>query len=512
MTYGGIQIGSAVNAASGVFELGAEISNFIATRAATMGSYERRAQDWTLQQQMAQADVNGLVQQIAAANAQLTAAQRDLATHLKQIAQNKAIEAYLNSQFTNEQLYVWMIGRLASVYFQTYALAMQAARQAEASFQFELDSDRTFLTFDYWDSLHKGLTAGEGLRLALNRMDSAYRLGDSRRYEIEKTVSLASIAPEQLFALKTTGKCNISLSEALYDYDYPGQYARKLASIAISIPAVIGPYQNLKAILTQTRNSVVTEPLPAPVQYLLGLTNTPPTKGLRQDWAPNQSIAISRGVDDSGLFVLDFNDPRYLPFENTGAVSEWTLEMPVETNRFDFQSLSDVIISVRYTARFDGGLETDVKTFLAQAPLHGGVYITARMQSAAWQAFLTNHTDATKQTLSLKIDVGQIGYFKRLTFTTVLVQLNLGENVTVPDGATFLSFKAGNEASQTPTLNKAQGEVKDLTWNGKTLGSDWTFEFALNTQSAPLLGNDGFIDGDKLLNMQVIVLYEASVF
>jgi hypothetical protein len=37
MTYGGVQLGSAVNASSGVFEIGAEISSFISQRAATMG-------------------------------------------------------------------------------------------------------------------------------------------------------------------------------------------------------------------------------------------------------------------------------------------------------------------------------------------------------------------------------------------------------------------------------------------------------------------------------------------
>jgi len=42
---------------------------------------------------------------------------------------------------------------------------------------------------------------------------------------------------------------------------------------------------------------------------------------------------VSRGVDDSGLFNLDFRDERYLPFEGTGAVSSWTFSLPPDTNR-----------------------------------------------------------------------------------------------------------------------------------------------------------------------------------
>jgi hypothetical protein len=518
MTYGGVQVGSVVNATSGVFEIGAEISNFIAQRALTMGGYKRRAADWVLQQQLAQADVSGLDQQITAANLQLQSAQQDLAVHKKSIAQNQVMETYLTNKFTNQDLYQWMVGRLAATYFQTYALALQAARQAETAYQFELDSSKTFLSFDYWDSLHKGLTAGEGLRLALNRLDDAYRSGDTRRLEVERVVSLALIAPDQLLALKSTGNCTFSLSEALFDYDYPGQYARKIKTISISIPASVGPYQNIKAILTQTKNSVVTDKSAIDaVKFLLNLSQTQPSSGLRQNWAQNQSIAISRGVDDSGLFVLDFQDPRYLPFENTGAVSEWQLEMPLETNRFDFEQLSDVLITVRYTALYDGTLETKVRQALGQAPLKGGVYVNADMQSAAWQAFLTNHTDTTKQKLTLTIDPSQIGYFKSLTYKTVILQLdvgkdNTGQDIKIPTGATFLSFLVGSEPVQSPPLSAGQGTVDSLSWNGKTLPSSWNFTFNLKDPNIASLLTDGFIDGTKLLNMQVIVLYEAKVF
>ncbi len=512
MTYGGIQVGSAVNAASGVFEIGSEISSYIAQRASTMGGYARRSEEWGLQNQLAQVDVESLTHQIEAANLQLQSAQQDLAVHKKSIAQNNAIETYLKDKFTNQDLYQWMIGRLSAVYFQTYSLALQVARQAEASYQFELDSSQTFLAFDYWDSLHKGLTAGEGLRLALNRMDTAYRTDDTRRLEVEKTISLAMIAPDQLLALKTTGECGFSFSEALFDYDYPGQYARKIKTISVSIPAVVGPYQDIKAILTQTKNSVVTSSDIKAVKYLLNPDGDPPAQGLRQNWAQNQSIAISRGIDESGMFVLDFQDPRYLPFENTGAVSDWTLTMPLETNRFDFEQLSDVIITARYTSLFDGKLEKDVKQALKQAPLGGGVYVDGSMQSNAWQTFLVDHSDKTKQTLTLNINPAQLGFFKSLTYTEIILQLDVAKGITIADGATFLSLTAETEPVQKPPFTKGQAEVDKLSWDGKTLLPSWKFEFALTDPKLKPLLTDGFIDGKKLLNLQVIVLYQAKVF
>ena len=72
------------------------------------------------------------------------------------------------------------------------------------------------------------------------------------------------------------------------------------------------------------------------------------------DVRANQQVALSRGINDSGLFMLNFEDVRYLPFEGTGAVSDWKLEIPQENNAIDFSSLTDVVIRLQYTALSGG--------------------------------------------------------------------------------------------------------------------------------------------------------------
>ncbi|MEK6283707.1 MAG: hypothetical protein AABN95_25410 [Acidobacteriota bacterium] len=49
-----------------------------------------------------------------------------------------------------------------------------------------------------------------------------------------------------------------------------------------------------------------------------------------------------------------FFDERYLPFEGAGAISRWRIEMDPESNGFDFNTLADVVLHIRYTAR-EGG-------------------------------------------------------------------------------------------------------------------------------------------------------------
>lgn len=83
-------------------------------------------------------------------------------------------------------------------------------------------------------------------------------------------------------------------------------------------------------------------------------TSDSPDTRFRYDFASVQSIATSHGQNDSGLFELNFRDERYLPFEGTGAISRWRIELPKDSNAFDFNTLSDVVLRISYTAR-EGG-------------------------------------------------------------------------------------------------------------------------------------------------------------
>jgi hypothetical protein len=71
---------------------------------------------------------------------------------------------------------------------------------------------------------------------------------------------------------------------------------------------------------------------------------------------PIKSIAISSGQRDSGVFDLAFNADEFQPFEGAGVISTWRLRLPDPTllKQFDYRSISDVVIHLRYTAR-DGG-------------------------------------------------------------------------------------------------------------------------------------------------------------
>ena len=246
----------------------------------------------------------------------------DLDMHQKSIEQAGEMEDLLRTKFTNRDLYQWMVGRISSVYFQTYKIAFDLAQAAEKAYQYERNADTPFIMFGYWDSLKKGLLTGESLMMSLNQLEKAYMDEDERTLEIEKTFSLLDLSAGQLKDLKNPENrtCTFNLTEKRFDQDFPGHYCRKIKSIAITLPAVVGPYQNVQAILRQDRSRLLPKMDLGGVKMLL--TGLPKSDAVYSGLRPLQQIAISKGVDDSGLFELNFRDERYLPFEGTGAVSD----------------------------------------------------------------------------------------------------------------------------------------------------------------------------------------------
>jgi hypothetical protein len=518
MTYGGAQIGASLQAAGEVFEIGGAVATYISQRSLTTAGYDRRAEEWGLQQRLASRDMAQAQAQIDANKIRLQIAERELVVHRQQIADTAAIDAFLTRKFTNKALYQWMAGQLSRLYFQSYTLAFDLARSAERAFQYELGSDKTFLAFGYWDSLKKGLTAGESLSRALDQLDAAYLNGSVRPYEIERTVALSQLDPIALMRLKETGLCEFALTEKLFDQDYPGHYMRQIASLSVSIPAVIGPYQNFRATLTQLSDTVVLSADPQAVAFLLGGDTEATPTSLRTNWWPNQQVALSSGLNDAGVFELNFGDRRYLPFERTGAVSNWRLSIPPQTNPFDFATLTDVILTLRYTA-LDGGskFRREVTQLPEMATQDGAVFLPLRQYYPdAWRQFMTVHPSAETQTLAFQVPPSVIpAHLQEPMLKGFFLQLYLAEGETVTAGADFITFNASDEAggsvdvTLTIQANATHAFPTPLAFGGVVAGPR-TLIFDLAAVPADLK-KDGFLDPAKVVGIGLVLDYQATI-
>lgn len=426
--FGGMSFGDAIGQGANIAEGSAGALSTASGIAGTIAGYQRRNEDWEFQKNLAQFDVEQIQHQIVSAEYQKHIAAQDIQLLKKSIEQDQKVEKFLQSQFTNQELYQWMAGKLSALYFQAYQLAYDLALQAQQAWQFELGRPQDFIKTGHWNNLYQGLVAGESLQLDLQRMESTYMQQNQRTFEIEKTISLAQLDPQALLDLRTKGSCCFELMEADFDYDYIGHYRRQIKSVSLSFPAVVGAFQNIHATLTQTSNRTLLKDDPEAVKQLLGGKTIKNTEVIRTDINANQQVALSQELNDSGLFVLNFNDERYLPFEGTGAISSWKLEMPKVNNPFDFSSLTDVVMRIQYTALqgnhdFQKTVREELNKFQGQR-----IMFMAQEFSTSWHSFVRQGNPLTFQVSPALLRPNLLSY----KIQKIYIQLQIASDGKLP--------------------------------------------------------------------------------
>ena len=398
---GGDPLATAGRAVSAGFGIWAQIEDKAGQNAAKTASYERRAEDWVFQTRLAASDLMQIGRQILGSLITEQVTNHEYLTVQKQIEQAQEVDRFLREKFTSEQLYLWMQGEISRLYYEYYRFAFDTARKAEQTMKRELmrpEVDGTdFIKFNYWDGGRKGLLSGEALYLDVKRMELAYHENNKREYELTRHVSLRQLNPLALLALRATGTCEVSLPEWLFDLDGPGHYLRRIKHVSLSIPSVTGPYTSVNCTLTLTRSTVRTSPLLTDDEYARQGSED---SRFVDYFGTIQSIVTSSANNDSGLFETNLRDERWLPFEGAGAESTWKLELPAAFRQFDYNTISDVILHVRYTAR-QGGAQLRARTVERLESLVGEANATglALLLSlphdfpSEWQRFVTGNAD-----------------------------------------------------------------------------------------------------------------------
>ena len=305
---------------------------------ATLASYERRLEDWQFQRDTTSGELLSLDKQRTAAEIRLTIALTEKRNLERSIESAEATDTFLKSKFTNSGLYDWMVRQVSAVYYKTYQLASDYARAAEDCLNRELPMSQSgvkVVRSDHWNGLRKGLLAASGLIHDLKRLEAEHIKRNRRVPELTKHVSLAVLDPVQLIELRATGKCSFKIPEVLFEMDHPGHIARRIKSVALSVPCVTGPYTGVSCKLSLISSSIKKQGGQEPGRVL----------------APAEAVFTSSSNNDSGLWEPNLRDDRYLPFEGAGAVdSEWELRLPAAVRQFDYATISDVVLHIRYTS------------------------------------------------------------------------------------------------------------------------------------------------------------------
>lgn len=356
---GGSRWGGPLQAAAEGVSIATNATLIAAERMGQSESYRRRREEWEIQRDTAESELRQFDAQLMALDIRYEAAGLQVEYLKTQQAQTLAQMEFLQRKFTNQALYNWMRGKLSAIYYQFFDLSQSLCLMAQESLRRELnDAAATYIRGGAWNGASAGFMTGETLLLNLTEMEQVWLERDSRALEVTRTVSLAQVyhglgvdsfeLKDKLAEMLNSGsgsggitgtelkfsgddqlQASVQLAKLDIGNDYPDSLGqnRQIKQVSVTLPALIGPYEDVRAVLNYGGSLVM-------------------PKGCN-------AIAVSHGMNDSGQFVLDFNDARYLPFEgipvNDGG--SLTLSFPDATGRQKalLQSLNDIILHIRYT-------------------------------------------------------------------------------------------------------------------------------------------------------------------
>ncbi|WP_216822576.1 hypothetical protein [Shewanella sp. WE21] len=249
-----------------------------------------------------------------------------------------------------------MVSRLSSLYYQLYDATIPVCIQAREALKRELGGSLTDGIFStpVWNDLYQGLLAGEGLTTELQKMENIWIQNSAKGLEATRTVSLAALRGKQNNSLSAaigavlggqdeegnvpgqlklkddifSSTLNMSILGLAHDYGTTSSGKQLfIKSIAVTLPTLLGPYQDIAATLSGNDGTIAT---------------------------------LSHGMQDAGRFVVNFDDSRFLPFEGTDPTA-LTLTLSIfnvkganaeaPNQRSIVENLSDIIYHIRYIMR-----------------------------------------------------------------------------------------------------------------------------------------------------------------
>jgi len=493
ISYGGSNIAGGMSGIARFFHANASDASSQGAKASKIASYIRREQDWTLQANLAAREIIQLDKQITSADIRIQIAKKELENHKQQIENTKEVELFLKDKFTNQELYQWMKEQLFAVYKQSYNLAFDMAKKAEKAYKYEMGTETaSFIQYGYWDNSMQGLVSGEKLQLALRQLEKSYLEENRRELELTKSVSLVLLNPLALIELRETGKCYVTLPEELFDLDFQGHYFRRIKAVSLSIPCIAGPYTTVNCSLRMLNN--ITRINTSIGDFEDYKHNH--EEGLwidddrfRASNVPVTSIAASTGQNDAGMFEFNFRDERYLPFEGAGAISDWQIELSTEKElrQFDYSTISDVILHLKYTAREDAGLFKEnavayIKDFimntavLADQPFMR-MFSMKHEFPTEWHRFLYPATEGAEQVLSFTIGKKRFPFFaqdRKIVVMKIEVFAKCAQEGEYDMVLSYINFDENpvpvTSSSITMSQNDTYGELNKATINANDAG------------------------------------------
>ena len=241
-----------------------------------------------------------------------------------------------------------MSGVLGSVYAYFLQQATAVAQLAEAQLAFERQAPPSgFIQSDYWqdpsDSAspgtsttdRQGLTGAERLLQDITELDEYAFETDRRKLHLTQTLIVSQITALELQTFRETGLLVFATPMNVFDQDFP-DYLRLIKSVQVSLIALVPAVRGVRATLSASGLSRVI--VPGDEFQSITLSRSP------------EAFSFTSPLNATGLFDQEPDTGILLPFEGMGVDTVWQLELPKAANPFDYRTIVDVQLTIKYTA------------------------------------------------------------------------------------------------------------------------------------------------------------------
>jgi hypothetical protein len=318
-------------------------------RSKVSGEYELRNMDRQITE--AQDSLN-------IANAQTVATQSmvDVAVAQKQLADLRAQQAAAQLEHFNAEEFtpeLWnALAHTQRELSQRYLdHAISAAFLMERAFEFEYDLDVNRIRFDYSRSDLHGLLAGDFLLADIDEFTFDRLLDTQKKVPVKVVIPLADRFPFQFFQqFQKTGRMEFDTLLEDFDLMHPGAHIQKLRRAEVVVEGLL-PREGAQGVLSNSGFS-----------YFRGRDGV---RRLRQQ-KPESALLSLYDIRRDG-FVFTTEEGFLQIFENSGPATGWTIEFPIDSNNFDYASISNINL-VLYIDTF----YSDAVRSVARAELEAG--------------------------------------------------------------------------------------------------------------------------------------------
>jgi len=435
--------------------------------------------------------------QLTAANAQVTAAQASVAVaQLEAQGAAQTLQVFDADTFT-PQVWTAMGNFVDAIYNRYMDMALQAAKLMQQAYNFENDTTLSYIKSSY-AGVVDGLLAADALMADIQAFtDDLVTANRGKKQYVKQSISLAS-RYGYLFETQLRKTGSMTFETTLDDFDsvYPGTYEGRIQRVDVSVQGIVPP---TGVSGTLSNNGISVYRLPSD----LATASTPSKVRIQSA----ETLVLS-DYDPTQDGVLDSSTGNQTGiFEGAGVASSWTLSLPPAINDINYGTLTDVVLTFLYEARFDPQLVQSVLSGLASRP---GYYDRELSIPLAWMYPDLFYGFVSSGTLTLSLAASDFPLNQTnptVSAVSLLMSMAPGTSAT---GITMTLTAPGKSAvtGVTDSTGAVSSQGTGSTWAGAAGGSalgNWaiTLPAASNTALAP----GGTLNLSALINLVLVIDY-----